>query len=147
VTPVAGPYTVDASVFLSAFNPREPGHAQSLRLLAGLQRRMVPIVVPTLLLPEVAGAIGRGQRDSRLVRQFVATLARLPHLVLVPLDAGLARRASDIAADHRLRGSDAVYAAVALQFVSTLVTLDQEQQRRVSRVLAARRPGDADLGD
>lgn len=143
MTHVARPCTIDASVFLRAFNPREPGHAESLSFLAGLQQRLVPIVVPTLLLPEVAGAIGRGQRDSRLARQFTAALARLPHLVPVPLDAGLARLAADIAAEHRLRGSDAVYAAVALQFASTLVTLDQEQQKRVRGVLSVRRPGDA----
>lgn len=109
-----GPFTVDASVFLNAFNPYEEGHQESHRFLAELQEQGVPIVVPTLLLPEVAGTIARGRQDARLARTFTGNLANLPHLVLIPLDATLARRAAEMAAEHRLRGSDAVYAAVAL---------------------------------
>ncbi len=137
---MAGPYTIDASVFLNAFNPHEADHDESLRLLARLQEGAVPIVVPTLLLPEVAGAISRGQQDTRLARRFAATLSRLSHLILIPLDIRLAQRAADVAAEHRLRGSDAVYAVVALQFGTTLITLDQEQRRRVAKVVPTSRP-------
>jgi predicted nucleic acid-binding protein len=52
----------------------------------------------------------------------------------------LAQQAVDVAAQHRLRGSDAVYAAVALRFGCTLVTLDREQRERVGQVLTARYP-------
>jgi len=54
---------------------------------------------------------------------------------LVSLDTEMAQQAADVAARHGLRGSDAVYAAVALRFATTLVTLDQEQRQRVSPVL------------
>lgn len=133
-------YTVDASVFLNAFNPYEAGHEDSYRLLAMLQEQATPIIVPTLLLPEVAAAVGRGRQDADLAREFAVTLSRLPHLVLIPLDATLAQQAADVAARHRLRGSDAVYAAVALRFGSTLITLDREQQERVADVLLTRYP-------
>lgn len=133
-------YTVDASVFLNAFNPYEAGHEDSLRLLTLLQERANPIIAPTLLLPEVAAAISRGRGDAGLARDFAAHLSRLPHLVLVPLDSTLASQAAEVAADHRLRGSDAVYATVVLRFGSTLVTLDREQRERMADVLTARLP-------
>jgi predicted nucleic acid-binding protein len=136
-------YTVDASVFLNAFNPAETGHRQSRRLLALLQERATPIIVPTLLLPEVAAAIRRGRDDETLARQFAAALRRLPHLVLVPLDSTLANQAIDVAAQYRLRGSDAVYTAVALRFGSSLVTLDREQKERVLSILSTRYPAEA----
>jgi predicted nucleic acid-binding protein len=136
-------YTVDASVFLNAFNPYEVGHEESHRLLARLQEQAVPIIVPTLLLPEVAAAVIRGREDEDLAREFAATLSRLPHLVLVPLDTTLAQQAADVAAQYRLRGSDAVYATVALRFGSTLVTLDREQRERVAEALTARYPAEA----
>ena len=140
---MAGIYTVDASVFLNAFNPYEAGHAESQRLLALLQERAAPIVVPTLLLPEVAAAVSRGRNDADLARRFAAaTLRQLPHLVLIPLDESLAQQATNVAAQHRLRGSDAVYAAVALRFGSTLVTLDREQRERVAGALSARFPAE-----
>ena len=136
-------YTVDASVFLNGFNPYEPGHEESRRLLAQMQEQAIPIIVPTLLLPEVAAAIGRGREDADLAHRFAATLRRLPHLVLIPLDETLAGQAADVAAQYRLRGSDAVYAAVALRFGSTLVTLDREQRERVAEVIPTRLPAEA----
>lgn len=139
---MAGPYVVDASVFLNAFNPREPGHEVSRRLLARLQAEAVPIIAPSLLLPEVAGAVGRGTRDSRLARQFATAVSRLPHLVLVPLDTPAAQRAAEAAARFRLRGSDAVYATVAQQFSAALITLDREQRERTRKVVATRLPGE-----
>ncbi len=139
---MAGPYTIDASVFLNAFHPNEVGHAVSHRLISRLQAEAIPIIVPTLILPEVAGAIARGHADAALGRSVAAALARLPHVILVPLDAGLGGRAADVAALHRLRGSDAVYAAVAVQFATTLVTLDQEQRARVARIVPTRSPSE-----
>lgn len=133
-------YTIDASVFLNAFNPYEEGHDASRELLAHLQRQSLPIVVPTLLLPEVAAAVSRGRQDEALAREFALALSRLPHLVLIPLDDTLARQALEVAASYRLRGSDAVYAAVALRFGSVLVTLDREQQERVSAAVIVGQP-------
>ena len=139
---MAGPYTVDASVFLNAFNPTEVGHAESLRFLAQLQAEAIPMVAPTLLLPEVAAAVSRGRANAGLARAFASALSRLPHLMLVPLDGVLAQQAADVAAGHRLRGRDAVYAAVALRFGSSLVTLDREQRARAAAVLTTRRPSE-----
>ena len=137
---MASLHTIDASVFLNAFNPYEAGHEESNRLLARLQEQAVPIIVPTLLLPEVAAAVSRGREDEALTREFATSLSHLPHLVLVPLDMALAQQALDVAAQHRLRGSDAIYAAVALRFGCTLVTLDREQRERASHALTARYP-------
>lgn len=138
-----GPYTVDASVYLNAFNPKEPDHADSRRLLAYLQSQAIPAIAPTLLLPEVAATISRGRDSADLATQFTEALKRLPHLVLVSLDEALADQAADVAARFRLRGSDAVYAAVALRFGSVLVTLDREQRERARRLVKALTPSQA----
>jgi predicted nucleic acid-binding protein len=137
---LAKTYTVDASVFLNAFNPYEEGHETSHEFLAHLQQDALPVIVPTLLLPEVAAAVSRGRQDEVLARDFALALSRLPHLILVPLDETLARQAMDVAAGHRLRGSEAVYAAVALRFGSVLVTLDREQHERLAAVIVADHP-------
>lgn len=140
---MARTYTIDASVFINAFNPAEMGHADSRHLLARLRDQAVPMIVPTLVLPEVAAAIRRGRNEEDLARRFTAALSRLPDLVLVPLDQILARQAGDVAALYSLRGSDAVYAAVALRFGSALITLDREQRERVGPALTVRTPAEA----
>jgi predicted nucleic acid-binding protein len=137
---MARPFTVDASVFLNAFNPSEAGHTESQRVLAWLQEQSTPIIVPTLVLPEVAATISRVRGDAALARDFASALSRLPNLVLVNLDPTLAQQAAEAAAQYRLRGSDAVYAAVALRFGSVLVTLDREQRERLDQVLTCRYP-------
>lgn len=134
--------TIDASVFLNAFLPHEAGHEQSAQLLARLREEAVPMVSPTLLLPEVAAAISRAQDDDSLARAFASALAQLSQLVLVPLDTALAGLATDLAARHRLRGGDAVYVAVALRFGAVLVTRDREQHDRAAPAVAARTPAE-----
>jgi len=133
-------YTVDASVFLNPFARAEVGHTDSARFLAYLEAEAAPIVVPTLVITEVAAAIGRSQRDPVLALEAAAGVGRLDHLSLIALDVRLAEEAARVAATHRLRGSDAVYAAVALRFGATLVTRDREQRERLDPVLNARSP-------
>lgn len=140
---MAKTYTIDASVFVNAFNPAEAGHVESQRLLAQFRAQATPLIAPTLVLPEVAAAIRRGRADEDLARRFAAAISRLPHLVLVSLDQILSQQAGEIAAQYGLRGSDAVYTAVALHFGSTLITLDREQLTRVAAVLTTRTPAEA----
>jgi predicted nucleic acid-binding protein len=58
------------------------------------------------------------------------------------LDESLADRAADLAATARLRGADAVYAAVAQQYGTVLVTLDRQQLERLPPVVKTARPAD-----
>ena len=63
-----------------------------------------------------------------------------PNQTLVPLDEALADRAAALAALARLRGAAAVYAAVAQQYGTTLVTLDRQQLDRLPPVVRTARP-------
>lgn len=98
------------------------------------------IIVPSLLLPEVASAIGRGRQDDGLAMAYVEQLRQLPHLTFIAIDSTIAWRAASIAAAQRLRGSNAIYAAVAQRYNTTLVTLDAEQLQRLNDVIPTRTP-------
>jgi predicted nucleic acid-binding protein len=139
-------YTIDASVFVNAFNPHEDGHAGSLRILATVQERGDPVIVPTLLIPEVASAVARASDDSAGALQFANAMAALPHLTLVTLTPAMARQAAELAVTHRLRGADAVYLAVARRYGTTLVSRDPEQRTRGSAVTPCQTPEEALAG-
>ena len=47
---------MDASVFVNAFNAHERGHSESLQILATIPRGD-PVIVPTLLVAEIASAV------------------------------------------------------------------------------------------
>jgi len=132
--------TVDASVFVNAFSPDEEGSEQSLAFLTKLRTDGAPLIQPTLVFPEVVASIARKQDSAELALELGKELGKFSRLTLIDLDENLAEFASEVAAKHRLRGSDAVYAAVALRFGSELITLDREQLERLPKVLTVRKP-------
>jgi len=135
-------YTIDASVHVSALNPAEMDSASSRAFLALVQREQMSLFCPTLLLVEVAAAVARALGDAGRAMALAAALRGWPNQVLVPLDEASAGRAADLAATAQLRGADAVYAAVAQQYGTTLVTLDRQQLERLQSVVRTARPGD-----
>ena len=134
------PVTVDASVFVNAFSPTEEGSDQSLEFITRLRNEGIPIVQPTLFLPEVIASVARKKGSSELALELAQEFRKFSGLTLVTLDENLADFASEVAAKNRLRGSDAVYAAVALRFGTELITLDKEQLARLPKVLSVRKP-------
>jgi predicted nucleic acid-binding protein len=132
--------TIDASVFVSAFTPTEPAHAASKVRMRYFYDSGTPIIVPSLVIPEIAAALARGQGKPDLGIAFAEEVASLPNLTLVSVDESLARLAAQTAAKYKLRGSDAIYAAVALRFGTQLVTLDREQLERLAPALPVSAP-------
>ena len=135
-------YTIDASVHLSALNPAEPDSSASQALFVLIQRHEIALFSPTLLLVEVAAAVAASLGDPRLALALVGALRALPHQTLVPLDEELAEGAAQLAALARLRGSDAVYGAVAERYGATLVTLDGRQLDRLPPTVRVARPAE-----
>lgn len=131
---------VDASVYVAALNPGEPGFAESRAWLAQATAENEPLRAPAILLAEVAAAIRRGTNDVNLAQQGHTQLREAGLIHLVPVTIALAERAAIIAADHSIRGCDAVYIAVAEETGEDLVTLDQQQLERGGAVVSARRP-------
>jgi predicted nucleic acid-binding protein len=136
-------FTVDASVWVNADSPAEPHQPQSRALLDLLFARRVPILLPTLLPAELAGAISRTRGDPVIALDMATALLALPTVRWIPLDDGLARRAAELAARHRLRGADAVYAAVAMEHGCELISLDREHLTRLVTVVPTFTPADA----
>src|SRR6476619_3500016 len=122
------PVTIDASVFVSAFTPTEPAHQASKSFMLNVREQSIPIIVPVLVLPEISAALSRGQGSKpELGKAFVQAWRNFPSTTFIDVDETVANLAVDVAANHRLRVSDAVYAAVALRFGTELITLDREQ--------------------
>ncbi|MBP1464371.1 type II toxin-antitoxin system VapC family toxin [Candidatus Chloroploca sp. M-50] len=135
--------TLDANIFVRDASPNDPEHATCHALMAHLYQRMTTIIVPFLVLPEIAGALSRSFRDPMRARLEVDLLRDLRHIQFVPLDAAITYEAAELAADRALRGADAVYVAVARRYGCALVTLDREQRERAALVVRALTPTEA----
>jgi len=134
---------VDASVWVAVFVARDVYHASSDRWLSGWNIAGGTVIVPTLLIPEMAGAIARQTGDTGLVATVTGDLRDDPTVRFVALDVVLARDAATIAANLKLRGADAVYVALAQREDVPLVTWDREQLSRAKGVIAVATPDDA----
>ena len=134
------PVTVDASVFVNALSPDEDGSEESADFMSRLKQEGVVLIQPTLFILEVVASIARKQDNSDIALEVLQELRKFPKLTLIDLDEDFADFASEVAANHRLRGGDGVYAAVALRYATELITLDKEQLDRLPKVLSVRSP-------
>ena len=136
-------FTVDASVHVSAASPSEAGAVESHSFIDQLHGRPWPVFSPTLLLAEVAAVVARNKNDTAQGVAVAQAVRGLPGQVWVPLDDSLADEAVRLAAEFRLRGVDAVYAAVVKRYGTTLVTWDHQQLERLSSTLPVLTPAEA----
>lgn len=136
-------WTLDASVVTRSYDRADPAYTDCLALVDGLDQQALPIIVPRLLIAEIAGSLRRILGDPIRARLGSEAWTGLPHVQLVTLDDALLDEAALLAADRALKGADAVYVAVARRHGCTLVTLDREQRERAAPVVPVMTPQEA----
>jgi len=98
--------TIDASVFVASVRSDEPNYLLSRKFLR--EARSIEVYCPTLSLAECAASIARQTGDCHLAVEMVSMIEDFPGMNLLSLDLSLARRAAQIAIEHRQMGADAV---------------------------------------
>lgn len=136
-------FTIDASVHINALSPTEIGSSESQLFLKRVSHRPWPVFSPTLLLVEVATAIARVFDDPEQGQNVAQAVRGLPGQMWISLDESLANEAVRLASEYRLRGADAVYAAVAQRYETVLVTRDRQQLERLRPALTVLTPAQA----
>ena len=133
---------VDASVWVAAFLMRDVHREEVLAFLHRLIERGEAASVPSLALAEIGGAIARRSNAVEPANRAVDFIRDQRWLEAVPIDGALADAAARLAIAHRLRGADAVYAALAATRGVPLVTLDREMIDRAGGAFNSMLPAD-----
>ena len=128
-------YCIDASVLTNSFVRGEKFHEQSRRVMERIRKEKSIVYLPEIVLPEVASALARGTGNHKTPLEFVAEIRRVPNFVFIPIDSELSNLASKFAAENKMKGCDSIYAAVSFRFDCKLVTLDNEQKERASKII------------
>jgi len=131
---------IDASVWVSMLSDTEVNYQSSRRWFRARLARADDLMIPSLALAEVAGAIARRQASIDAALRAIDWMLQLPHLQVAPLHEGLAFQAADIAATYRLRGADAVNVAAAAERAVPLVTWDRVLLQRAASIVDVTQP-------
>lgn len=132
--------TLDSSVLISLFNGRDRLHAQTVAWFREAVADGEPLRAPVTAIADVAAAIATGTGDKQLARDVETHMRHSPLFEFLPVAMPLAERAATLAAEHQLRGTDALYFAVAETLGDRLVTLNPRQLQRGNAVVETVRP-------
>ncbi|MEO8084963.1 MAG: PIN domain-containing protein [Ardenticatenales bacterium] len=132
--------TVDACVWVAAFEPADALHPAARAFLIECQRRHVPLASPTIALLETGCAISRRFGSPEKGRRAARLWATNPLLHLMPVDAELEAHALELGTALRLRAADALYAALAARLDADLLTTDGELLDRTAGYVRASTP-------
>ena len=122
--------TLDANIWIAAYDPRDGFHAESARFLLAVTLRRIGLNGPAILLVETACALARRAQSAAVAVMAVERLRMHPRLALHPMNDHLLAIATEVGTRQLLRGTDALYAATAVILNAPLVSWDEELIRR-----------------
>ncbi len=123
---------LDANVIVRALNQKEEGHDEARKLLDDLVGGRLRAVEPVTVLVEVSGALAR-RVDEETSRSAFDLLLNCDSVTWEPVEQGLAAEAARLARECKLKGADAIFAAVAERNEIPLITYDDELRKKAGQ--------------
>ncbi len=120
------PLVIDASVWVSAADPRDDLSEPSRTFLSRIAARELPIILPQFAKLEIACALARRLRSAEHGRNLTDQMLESPRMSTYSVNRAVLRRAIDLGTRNQLRAGDALYAAVAQAAEGQLVAWDRE---------------------
>lgn len=130
--------TLDANVWVAAFDPHDRFHADSVEFLRAAARRRLRLHGPAVVVLEAACALAQRAGSETIGRAALDRLRTHPVLILHPVDARLISMAQELGLQQLLQGLDALYAATAELAKAPLVSWDDELVRRAGAMTPQR---------
>ena len=121
---------IDASVWTSAILATDGHHAVTTQWLAVVRKSHSSAWVPAHFPAEVIGAIRRVGAQSRTIQHELDWIFHGPFFEISVIDNALALLAAQVAERSALRGSDAIYVALAGWLQLPLISWNREQRER-----------------
>lgn len=133
---------IDASVWVSLFRADDVHHGIATSFVEAAIAARAELHVPNLAPAEIAGVFARQTQSTKLATRTVRAALAIPGVQRHGCDDALADQAYMIAARCKLRGADAVYAALAQHLRMPLITFDREILLRTARLVRGATPAE-----
>jgi predicted nucleic acid-binding protein len=140
-TPAAPSLVVlDASAWVSRILLQDANHRAALTWIDHHLLNGGLFIAPIVLVTETAATVSRITGLPARGHLAASQLYTMPEMSLVQIDQSLVDEATALAANLRLRATDAYYVAVAKTLNLSLVTFDKEQLSRAASVITTVNP-------
>ena len=126
--------TIDASVWIAAADVTDKFHQPSRDLLRKIVADGIAVIQPAFGKTEGACALARRLRDGAQAQQLTHSLMNRMVTSEVAMDTAFLIATESIGTRQFLRGADALYAAVAQQSQSPLISWDNEHLQRAGGI-------------
>ena len=123
--------TPDASVIISALLP-EVYTFHSLEFLSYIKSHNINCFMPNIILTEVSAVLTR-QLKSAQGGNYLQDLTTNEHFHFIDIDTSIINSAIRFTRNHKLKGMDSLYLAIAEIYNCTVVSLDKDQLLASSR--------------
>ena len=130
--------TIDSSVFIAALNPLDTFTEHSRQLFAKAAASEWEIILPTIVVCEVANVLIRQDREMRVFD----IISYLEPFAWIDLDMDEVLSSVKIFSRFQLKTSDAIVATIALRYRSTLLTWDEQLLKESAKHMPAYTPSD-----
>lgn len=134
---------IDTSVWISHLVVPDVHHAATNAWLEQVEANRLGFAVPAIFLSEVSGVLARIGAPDEFVAETISQIDGSARFAITPVSVGHAMRAADIARIARIRGSDAVFVALADSLDIPLVSWDNQQRERGGRFCRSLTPLEA----
>ncbi len=127
--------TLDSSIIVAALREQEENHLPCRELLHLVAQGKYRALEPYTVLIEVVAAIARRTSNKQLAGQIGEQLQKIEFIHFFDLIKTRAQKVLTIAQQTALRGMDAIVVQIAVEYGTTLVTLDKEMAQKAQSVV------------
>jgi predicted nucleic acid-binding protein len=121
---------IDASVWLSAILPTDAHYHYTVPWKNQIEVSREPIAVPAHFPAEVAGVLSRTGSDRTFIAGTLDLIGSERLFTIYPISAAFGRLCAEVASVAAVRGSDAIYLALAQFLDVPMLTWDRQQRER-----------------
>jgi predicted nucleic acid-binding protein len=126
--------TIDASVWIAAADATDKFHQSSRDFLRKVVADGIAVIQPAFGRTEVVCALARRLRDGVQAQQLTHSLMNRMVTSEIAMNTAFLTATENIGACQFLRGADALYATVAQQSQSPLISWDNEHLQRAGGI-------------
>jgi predicted nucleic acid-binding protein len=113
---------------------------QNRKFLLQLEKENSKVFLPEIIIPEITSGLLKAIRNPKTVYKLALSFRNVPNFSFIPVDKRIADLASWIICKTGLKGTDAIYVALALDFNLELITLDKDQLEKSEGIIKVRKP-------